>query len=71
MAKVVMIEGKPVLRDDWHPMDIESVAENMDIQLTEDQVLEVMEIIARRHDANIGINWDVIGSAIDCVLESA
>ena len=71
MAQVVMVEGKPVLRDDWHPMDIESVAEDMEIELTEDQVLEVMEIIVRRHDANIGINWDVIGSAIDYVLESA
>jgi hypothetical protein len=71
MAQVVIIDGKPVLRDEWHPMDVESVADDMEVKLTEDQVLEVMEIIARRHDANIGINWDVIGSAIDYVLESA
>ena len=71
MAKVVIIDGKPVLRDEWHPMDVESVADDMEVELTEDQVLEVMEIIVRRHDANIGINWDVIGSAIDYVLESA
>lgn len=71
MAKVVIIDGKPVLRDEWHPMDVESVAEDMEVELTDDQVHEVLEILARRHDANIGINWDVIGSAIDYVLESA
>jgi hypothetical protein len=69
MAQVVIIDGKPVLRDEWHPMDVESVADDMEVKLTEDQVLEVMEIIARGHDANIGINWDVIESAIDYVLE--
>mgnify|MGYP003345091425 FL=1 len=71
MARIIQVNGNPVIQDQWDASDIESVAENMEVELTEDQILEVMEIIARRHDANIGINWDVIGSAIDYVLESA
>ena len=71
MARIIQVNGNPVIQDQWDASDIESVAEDMEVELTEDQILEVMEIIARRHDANIGINWDVIGSAIDYVLESA
>jgi len=29
-----------------------------------------MQLIVKAHDANIGINWDAIGSAIDTILES-
>ena len=71
MARIIQVNGNPVIQDQWDASDIESVAEDMEVELTEDQVLEVMEIIVRRHDANHGINWDVIGSAIDYVLESA
>jgi uncharacterized protein YpuA (DUF1002 family) len=69
MAKIVMVRGNPVIQDQWDADDIMSVAENMDIELTEDQIREVMELIVKSHDANIGINWDVIGSAIDYVVD--
>ncbi len=69
MAKIVMVRGNPVIQDQWDADDIMSVAENMDIELTEDQIREVMEVIVKSHDANIGINWDVIGSAIDYVVD--
>lgn len=69
MAKIVMVRGNPVIQDQWDADDIMSVAENMDIELTEDQIREVMELIVQTHDANIGINWDVIGSAIDYVVD--
>ena len=49
--------------------DVEMVAENMQIRLTDDEILKVMEIIVKRHDADIGINWDVIGSAINYVMD--
>jgi hypothetical protein len=67
MAKLVIENGHPVIVDRWDADDIQSVAENMDLKLTDAQVLEVMELIVRSHDANHGINWDVIGSAIDAL----
>ena len=67
MAKLVIENGQPVIVDRWDADDIQSVAENMDARLTEAQILEVMELIVRSHDANYGINWDVIGSAIDAL----
>ena len=72
MAKLVIENGHPVIVDRWDADDIQSVAENMDLgcgdKLTDAQVLEVMELIVRSHDANHGINWDVIGSAIDALF---
>jgi len=67
MAKLVIENGHPSIVDRWDADDIQSVAENMDARLTETQILEVMELIVRSHDANYGINWDVIGSAIDAL----
>ena len=67
MAKLVIENGHPSIVDRWNADDIQSVAESMDARLTDAQVLEVMELIVRSHDANYGINWDVIGSAIDAL----
>lgn len=67
MAKLVIENGHPSIVDRWDADDIQSVAESMDARLTDAQVLEVMELIVRSHDANHGINWDVIGSAIDAL----
>jgi hypothetical protein len=39
----------------------------MDIKLSKDQAVEVMYWIAKCHDANYGINWDSIDSAIQFV----
>ena len=33
--------------------------------LTDDQCRDVLRVIDRRHDANIGINWDVIDVVAD------
>jgi len=65
MAALVFEFGDPVLRSDWHTEDIRS----MDDSLTEDQVIRVMLLIARTHDACIGINWDVIDQAITHIKE--
>ena len=70
MARLEMENGFPVIIDKWDGDDVQSVAESMDIELTDDQVLSVMQLIVKAHDANIGINWDAIGSAIDTILES-
>ena len=71
MAKVIYDEGLPVLRSDWHIEDIMSQAEDMGIELTMEDVERVMYLIARTHDACIGINWEVIEEAIDTIMEDA
>jgi hypothetical protein len=74
MAKLIFENFQPVIIDRWDADDIQSVAENMDLgcgnKLSDDQVLEIMQIIVSSHDANFGINWDVIGRAIDYILEN-
>lgn len=70
MAQVLKdAEGRLILRSDWWQEDVEQVAEDMGVQLSPDQVEGVMELVARCHDANIGINWEVLESAIHWYLE--
>ena len=47
----------------WHVDDIKSRDE--DDELTEDECREILHWMKRKHDANIGINWDVIDCYID------
>lgn len=44
-----------------------SVADVLEVRpdLTHDQALEVLEIAYAKHDANIGINWDVLSIHAD------
>lgn len=67
MAHIVEENGQSILRDDWHMADIFSVAENMDIKLTEDEAHEVMVHMESSFDANIGINWEYIQYCIEWV----
>jgi hypothetical protein len=70
MAHLVKEDGKLIIRDEWHEEDIQGVAEdNHDTTLTPEQMLKVMELIIESFDANIGIDWEVIDSAIDQILE--
>ena len=69
MAKVVQENGKYILRDDWHIEDILIEASDMDYKLTEAQAVQVMDVIVKSFDANYGINWIVIGEAINFVME--
>lgn len=68
MAKVINENGVLILRDDWNEEDIRSVAEQMDIELTDGMVEEAMHWIVKAFDANIGINWDSIEAAIQLTV---
>jgi len=63
MSKVIIEDGELVLRSDWYTDDVLSIDES----LTDEQVRKVMELIARTHDADIGINWEVIKQAIHII----
>ena len=49
----------------WQRMDVWGRANELGIELTDGQLDGVCETIVRRHDAEQGINWDVI----DCRLQ--
>ena len=44
----------------WSIGDIASVAEQMDIELTEDEMREILATVDRRAEADVGINWSVL-----------
>jgi hypothetical protein len=49
----------------WTEADIRHQAEySFGIELTSDQSYEILKLVMKSHDANIGINWDVIDNAI-------
>ena len=45
----------------WHFTDVQEV----DGTLTDDEARQVLNVIKKRHDANIGINWETIDIWID------
>lgn len=51
----------------WNKEDIESRALSDGVDLSLQQVDEVAELMASKHDANEGINWEVISVYIDIV----
>jgi hypothetical protein len=71
MATLIFRGGQWVIRSDWHEEDILIQCENKGINLTDHQVYKVMLLIVASHDANIGINWEVIDNAIDQVSEES
>jgi len=52
----------------WGPDDVFEQARSMGVALTDEQVSSVLYYLNDKHDANCGINWDVIGCAISIVL---
>ena len=45
----------------WHFTDVQEV----DGTLTDDEARQVLNVIKKGHDANIGINWETIDIWID------
>jgi len=48
----------------WSVDDIQSWADGMNVELTDDEAGEILFNVERGHDSDIGINWDVIGTHI-------
>jgi hypothetical protein len=71
MAHLVTENGRLIIRDEWHEEDIQGVAEDdHDTTLTPEQMKKVMELIVKSFDANIGIDWEVISTAIDQIIDA-
>jgi len=71
MAHITYKDGIPTLNEPWSVEDIQRCAQDRQesIELTEDQVDAVMWRLVESFDASIGINWKVIGMAIDTVVK--
>ncbi len=53
----------------WSTEDVLAVAETLDIELTETQADKILDNLLHYHDANVGINWDVINFHIEDFIE--
>lgn len=54
----------------WSTQDVLWQADNLDIELTEEQADDILYNLEEGHDANIGINWDVISFYIEDYLRN-
>lgn len=53
----------------WGIEDVLGRAEEQEIPLTEDEARDILSWMDRKHDADIGINWDTIDCYIDMYVE--
>jgi hypothetical protein len=53
----------------WSTEDVLMQADNMNIELTEEQADDILDNILHHHDACVGINWEVIEFHIDNYIE--
>ena len=65
MAHMVQTHDGWVLRDDWFIDDVQARLEDYwNFTLTNEECVEVLMLVSDSFDANIGITWDSIDSAI-------
>lgn len=72
LEKVIGIIKDPnYLFMSWHVDDVFAVVEDRfdSVEFSQEEAQQVLENMHRSHDASIGVNWDVIESHIDNVLE--
>ena len=75
MANVIQNnEGEWVLRVEWHINDVRQIVDMHDIDppilVDDDDCINILKIAADRHDANIGINWEVLQAAADVYADA-
>jgi hypothetical protein len=61
--------GIKYLNNPWHIEDVHEQAERDDVELTDEQCVRVLELCVQYHNAEVGINWDVISHHISTVLQ--
>lgn len=63
-----MLDGN-VVASVWTIADVKSLVDEDDERepVTDDEAREVLELADEQHDANYGINWDVLNSHLDFV----
>ena len=55
-----------VLYDEWVIADVKTLTDGtFKMPLTDDECLSVLDLMAEHHDANQGLNWDVMQYCIE------
>ena len=54
----------------WHVDDVADRCEALGVDLPVDEKRRVLQLMKREHDANVGINWDVIDAWIGHVADN-
>jgi len=49
----------------WSSQDVIGTGKNMGKEITEEQAIDIMELMGRRFDANYGVTWDFIEAIIE------
>lgn len=62
--KAAKYDSEYTIESGWSVDDVLYQAEEDEVELTEEEAKEILHWIDRKHDATIGINWDVISSYI-------
>jgi len=65
------LKERGYVRHLWHRDDIIYQAECDEVELTDEEIDEVAELLERKTDANIGINWEVISMWISEVKKDS
>ena len=70
MATLVIKEGeKPYIEDIWNLDDFRNVADGYDTEtFTDEELVQAMENVADKFDANNGITWESIEAALDFIV---
>ena len=54
-----------IIFSEWSYKDVLIKAEEMSTTLTKEQAMEILSNVEHKHDASLGINWDVIQAHIE------
>lgn len=52
----------------WGDDDVRHQASQMGVTLTDEQIINVLNLVDNNHDAALGVTWDTIESAIESEL---
>lgn len=66
----IITDSNPTFGGNWCLQDIIEHAEDIELSLSHKEAVEVMNDIVNNHDAAVGINWGVIGSAIELFVKN-
>ena len=57
-------DDEVIAYDLWLKGDVADLARQLNIEITEEQVTNVLESMNRQKDSSIGMNWDVVETHI-------
>ena len=73
MAKMIFEDNAWHLSDNWDIDDVRNVIDCDSIEdaaaFTDEDCVRVLELVVQAFDANLGVNWEIIGVAVDMVVK--